>query len=75
MEEAPNMKDPPPNIEEYIRNTAGAAYAAGSDPVHVITLRIPQLSLIVALDVHGNNDLCAGHGFKPGGTTESSKGA
>ena len=73
MEEAPDIKDPPPDIEEYIRNTAGAAYAAGSDTVHDIMLRVPQLSLIVASDGLDNNDLCAGHGSEPRGTTESSR--
>jgi hypothetical protein len=29
-------KDAPPHIDEYIRNTVGAAYAAGADTVSII---------------------------------------
>ena len=75
MEEALEIKDPPPDIEEYIRNTAGAAYGAGADTVRVIIYHVQRWILIATLDGLCNNELCACHGSEPGGAAESPRRA
>lgn len=65
IEEMQDNKDRPLHYEEYIRNTAGAAYAAGSDTVCYLVLVVFCI-LIVTLDRVSNNEFCARHGLEPG---------
>ena len=75
LEATSEIKDAPPQAEEYIRNTAGAAFGAASDTARVMILPAPPLSLIFALDTLDNNELYTWHGFEPGGTAEGPRRA
>ena len=75
LEATSEIKDAPPQAEEYIRNTAGAAFGAASDTVRVMVLPAHPSSLIIASDTLDNNELYTLYGFEPGGTAEGPRRA